>query len=364
MYRKILAILLCGLMIFLVGCGGKKNEDVSSQVSTNSEPEKITYYTNNLTGEKNMTDKDKVDNRPVAVMVNNISIAQKVQTGLTEADIVYETEVEGGITRLMAVFKDISKVEKIGTIRSARYPYIDLAMGHGAIYVHHGQDKTYAKPHLRDTQTFAVGENNAGVRIRNEGLASEHTLYGYGKKIWEWFEKKNYDTKLKSVENWQTFASEDKKVEFSDLADTVTVKFSNAYTSVFKYDAESGKYIRFFRDTERKDYYTGKSELFKNIFVLKTAITYYPDGKHKKVDLSSGSGYYCVNGTYTPIKWKKGSSSNGLKFTLEDGTPLEVSQGNSWVCFHSKSFAPKFEANEKAEDKTEIKTDAVTSAKN
>ena len=168
MYRKILAILLCGLMIFLVGCGGKKNEDVSSQVSTNSEPEKITYYTNNLTGEKNMTDKDKADNRPVAVMVNNISIAQKVQTGLTEADIVYETEVEGGITRLMAVFKDISKVEKIGTIRSARYPYIDLAMGHGAIYVHHGQDKTYAKPHLRDTQTFAVGENNAGVRIRNE----------------------------------------------------------------------------------------------------------------------------------------------------------------------------------------------------
>lgn len=364
MYRKILAILLCGLMIFLVGCGGKKNEDVSSQVSTNSEPEKITYYTNNLTGENNMTDKDKADNRPVAVMVNNISIAQKVQTGLTEADIVYETEVEGGITRLMAVFKDISKVEKIGTIRSARYPYIDLAMGHGAIYVHHGQDKTYAKPHLRDTQTFAVGENNAGVRIRNEGLAAEHTLYGYGKKIWEWFEKKNYDTKLKSAENWQTFASEDRKVEFSDLADTVTVKFSNAYTSVFKYDAESGKYIRFFRDTERKDYYTGKSELFKNIFVLKTAITYYPDGKHKKVDLSSGSGYYCVNGTYTPIKWKKGSSSNGLKFTLEDGTPLEVSQGNSWVCFHSKSFAPKFEANEKAEDKTEIKTDAVTSAKN
>ena len=359
MYRKILTILLCGLMIFLVGCGGKKNDDVSSQVSTASEPEVI-YYTNNLTGEKNIKDKDKADNRPVAVMVNNISIAQKVQTGLTEADIVYETEVEGGITRLMAVFKDISKVEKVGTIRSARYPYIDLAMGHGAIYVHHGQDKTYAKPHLRDTQTFAVGENNAGVRIRNEGLASEHTLYGYGKKIWEWFEKKDYDTKLKSAENWQTFANEDKKVAFTDFADTVTVKFSNAYTSVFKYDEKSGKYIRFFRDTERKDYYNGKSELFKNVFVLKTSITYYPDGKHKKVDLSSGSGYYCVNGTYTPIKWKKGSSSSGLKFTTVDGQPLEVSQGNSWVCFHSKRFDPKFESNKKEE----IKTDAVTGAKN
>ena len=361
MYRKILAMLLCCLMVALVGCSKKeeKKPAESSTASVSSEPE-VVYYTNNLTGEKNMTDKDKVDDRPVAIMINNISIAQKVQTGLTKADIVYETEVEGGITRLMAVFKDISKAEKVGTVRSARYPYIDLSMGHGAIYVHHGQDKTYAKPHLRDTQTLAVGENNAGVRIRNEGLAIEHTLYGKGEKIWQWLEKKNYDTKLKSVENWQNFADADKKVSFTDLADTVTVKFSGAYTSVFKYDDKNEKYVRYFRDTERKDYYTKESEMFKNVFVLKTSITYYPDKKHKRVDLSSGSGYYCVNGTYTPIKWKKGNASSGLKFTNLDGTPLEVNQGNSWVCFHDDDFKPKFEA----EVKTEIKTDAVSKVKN
>ncbi len=342
MCRKILSILLCVAMFALVGCkSGKTSSDTS--VDTKPQEPQIVYYTNNLTGEDTITDKEVYNRRPVAVMVNNISIAQKVQTGLSKADIVYETEVEGGITRLMAVFKDISKVDKIGTIRSARYPYIDLSMGHGAIYVHHGQDKTYAKPHLRDTQTFAVSRNNAGVRVKN-GLASEHTLYGYGEKIWNWFEKKGYDTDLKEVENWQKFADKDTAVSFADaIANTVTVKFSSAYTSVFKYDTESGKYIRFFKDTERKDYYTGESELFKNIFVLETSITYYPDGKHKKVDLSKGKGYYCVNGTYTPIKWAKGSSSSGIKFTLEDGTPLEVNQGNSWVCFHSKKFDPKFE---------------------
>lgn len=343
MYRKILALLVCGIMLLAVGC--KSNKDVNSETSVSAKPTEpqVVYYTNNLTGEDTITDKDKVDDRPVAVMVNNISVAQKVQTGLAQADIVYETEVEGGITRLMAVYKDISKVEKVGTIRSARYPYIDLSMGHGAIYVHHGQDATYAKPHLKDTQTFAINRNNAGVRVKN-GLASEHTLYGYGDKIWKWFEKKDYDTELDSVENWQKFANKDTVVSFADsIANTVTVKFSSAYTSVFKYDTASGKYIRFFKDTERKDYYTSESEYFKNIFVLETSITYYPDGKHKKVDLSKGSGYYCVNGTYTPIKWAKGSSSSGLKFTLEDGTPLEVSQGNSWVCFHSKKFDPKFE---------------------
>ncbi len=342
MYRKILALIICLLMFALVGCKSKGDVDSSIAVSVPEEP-KIVYYTNNLTGEDSITDEDVYSRRPVAVMVNNISIAQKVQTGLTQADIVYETEVEGDITRLMAVFKDISKVEKIGTVRSARYPYIDLAMGHGAIYVHHGQDNNYAKPHLRDTQTFVLGTNNAGTRVKN-GLASEHTLYGYGDKIWKWFEKKDYNTELKEVNNWQKFADKDTVVSYPEsLANTVTVKFSGSYTSVFKYDAESGKYVRYFKDTERKDYYTGESEYFKNVFVLETSISYYPDGKHKKVDLSKGKGYYCVNGTYTPIKWAKGSSSSGLKFTLEDGTPLEVNQGNSWVCFHSKQFDPKFE---------------------
>ena len=366
MYRKFLACLICVLMLFLAACGGveenteSKPKEVSSEVKA---PEPV-YYVNNLTGEQNLTDEALVNRRPVAIMINNAwegtrGDAQSVQTGLSKADIVYETEVEGGITRLMAVFKDISKVEKIGTVRSARYPYIDLSMGHDAIYVHHGQDNNYAKPHLRDTQTFVLGTNNAGTRIKN-GKAYEHTLYGYGDKIWKWFEKKNYDIEIKDSKNWQNFADKDAKITYASAAETVTVEYSTKYRSIFKYDAKSGKYVRYFRDILRKDYFTGETETFKNVFVLSTSITYYPDNKHKKVDLSSGSGYYCVNGTYTPIKWSKGSSSSSLKFTTTDGKPLEVSQGNSWVCFHSKKYTPKFDGAPKAE----INTSAVTSAKN
>ena len=360
MCRKILAIIMCLAMLSLVGC---KSKETTSEVTVSvPEEPKIVYYTNHLTGEENIVDAKVYNRRPVAVMINNISIAQKVQTGLTQADIVYETEVEGGITRLLAVFKDISKVKKLGTVRSARYPYIDLSMGHDAIYIHHGQDNTYAKPHLKDTQTLILGSNNAGERVKN-GLASEHTLYGLGKKIWKWLKDKDYKTTLKEVENWQNFAAADKQVSYPEkLADTVTVKFSGAYTSVFKYDEKSGKYVRYFRDIERKDYVTGESEYFKNIFVLSTSISYYPDRKHKRVDLSKGKGYYCVNGTYTPIKWEKGKSSDSLKFTLEDGTPLEVNRGNSWVCFHSKQFDPKFESTKKPE--ADIKSSAITETKN
>lgn len=345
MYRKILALAVVALMVCFAGCGKKDtgsetSVDLPTQAEVKNEP-KAEYYANPLTGVEELT-KEKSLDRPVAIMVNNISVAQKVQTGLSKADIVYETEVEGGITRLLAVFQDISKVEKIGTVRSARYAYIDLAMGHNAIYIHHGQDPNYAAPHLKDTQTMALSESNAGYRAKN-GLASEHTLYGYGNKIWDYLTKNKYNTKLTKATNWQNFADKDTQITYTNTANTVDVKFSNSYESVFKYDTEKGKYVRFFKTTERKDYFTNESEYFKNVFVLQTSITDYPIKKYRKIDLSSGSGYYCVNGTYTPIKWSKGNSSSSFVFTNEDGSPLTVNQGNSWVCIMGKNFAPSFQ---------------------
>ena len=280
MYRKILALAVVALLVCFAGCGKKDtgsetSGDLPTQAEVKNEP-KAEYYANPLTGVEELT-KEKSQDKPVAIMVNNISVAQKVQTGLSKADIVYETEVEGGITRLLAVFQDISKVEKIGTVRSARYAYIDLAMGHNAIYIHHGQDPTYAAPHLKDTQTMALSESNAGYRAKN-GLASEHTLYGYGDKIWDYLTKNKYNTKLTKATNWQNFADKDTQITYTNTANTVDVKFSNSYESVFKYDTEKGKYVRFFKTTERKDYFTNESEYFKNVFVLQTSITDYPDG--------------------------------------------------------------------------------------
>ena len=59
------------------------------------------------------------------------------QAGLQDAYVVYELMVEGGITRMMALFKDIDS-DKIGSIRSARMQYLDYALENNAIYIHAG----------------------------------------------------------------------------------------------------------------------------------------------------------------------------------------------------------------------------------
>ncbi len=331
MFKKIFALVLCFcLCTALAGCK-KGGDTVSSSVPTvESEESKPVTYINPLTGEDGL-DEETALQRPVAIMVNNISIAQPVQTGLTSADIVYETEVEGGITRLLAVYKDLKSVSQIGTVRSARYVYIDLAAGHDAVYVHHGQDETYAKPHFGAVDRTVLGTENGGVRLSN-GLSSEHTLYAYGDKLWATIKKSHTTTLKQEATPWQSFADAEETVTLTNPCTTVTVPFSNSYKSVFKYNATTGRYTRYFGTTERKDYKTGESVTVKNVFVLNTTITDYSDGYHRKVALISGSGYYFVNGTYTKIKWSKGNASDSFKFTNEDGTPLTVNAGNSWVC--------------------------------
>ena len=55
--------------------------------------------------------------------------------------------MEGGISRIMAIFEDYDSVERIGSVRSCRNYFIFYASGFEAVYVHYGQS-AYAAPYL------------------------------------------------------------------------------------------------------------------------------------------------------------------------------------------------------------------------
>ena len=346
-FKTVVTTVLCLCLFFVSGCtkandtSSLNNSDIvsSEKIEEIKEPE---YSINPLTGTEDL-DPSFAKKRPVAIMINNISVAQSVQCGLGYADIIYETEVEQGITRLMAVFQNVSAVNQIGTIRSARYAYIDLAMGHNAIYCHHGQDPTYAKPHLKDTTRLEIAEQNVGKRLSN-GKAKEHTLYTYGNKLWG-FLSANYDTENKKSDMWQNFVGQEEIVNVTGgVANTVNVPFSGASKTSFQYDANTGLYLRLSNGVALKDYSTGITANVKNIFILMTSISNYADGYHRNVNLTSGTGYYVTNGAYTQIKWSKGSASSPLKFTNMDGTPLEVNAGKSYVGIMNKNkTSPSFQ---------------------
>ena len=133
-----LIVLWALILVMLCGCSQKASEqkdetDTPATEETTQTEVRHDKFKNPLTGEYTLERESDTKIRPVAVSVNNQHKPRTCQTGLESADIIYESYVEGGITRLLAIYKDISKVGEIGSIRSARYDFVNLCLGHDAI---------------------------------------------------------------------------------------------------------------------------------------------------------------------------------------------------------------------------------------
>lgn len=347
MFKRILAAAFAALMIFAVGCDKNVVYDNLSDYESQPpvlEDEQPELAVNPLTGVKDLKTEEQAKQRPVAIMVNNAVLGksdlsvQKVQAGLGDADIIYESLAEGSLTRLMAVYQDLSGVDKIGTVRSARYHFVDFAMGHNAVYIHAGFN-TYCERHLKDVDDIDFLKSNASSYRLSNGFkaGSEHTLYTIASELNSRLSKE-FNMTAKSSATWVNFADENKKIALTDgSAKNVSVKFSSLATTKFTYDEKSGLYTRYLGSQPQTDYYTKETTQVKNIFVILTNTSYFDDNYTTRVYLESGKGYYITNGTMQEIKWSKGASGNKFKFTDANGAELEVSAGSSWVCVANKN---------------------------
>lgn len=364
-WKRVLSLLLALMLVLccLSACGGKEvpKEDPDTEQG-DGEPDGdnqgSTDNNQNNSGEENQQTpppytgpyspltglpitEELLTRRPVAIMINNLNKAQTVQTGLNDAQLIFETYVEGGITRLMAVYEDIGSVGQIGTVRSARYPFVDLALSLQAIYVHNGEDTTYCGPHITQTGILDFdligGLGKYSFRETN-GLAYEHTLYTSGSKLAEGFGVKKWDKALDEARKpfVQFRTGNDTQTATDGVCISVTVPFSGSYVTQFKYNSATQRYVRYFKDTLRQDYKTGEDVTVKNVFVLQTDQRKYPDNYHVEVDLIGGDGLYISNGVCEAIKWSKGDANDPLVITKLDGSTFAANPGNSWICLVDK----------------------------
>ena len=106
--KKLLSLLTAAVLLLTLSACGKnaQSSSTATPVPVSSEPEKPKV--NPLTGLADF-DSVKMQQRPVAVMVNNITVAQSVQAGLSQADIVYELLAEGVVTQTDGGFRLTSR---------------------------------------------------------------------------------------------------------------------------------------------------------------------------------------------------------------------------------------------------------------
>lgn len=296
-------------------------------------------YSNPLTGEGLA---EPMENRPFAVVINNIRQAQPLY-GIGQADMLFEIVAEGGgsITRCLALYSDLSDVEKIGSVRSARTYLIELGMAYDAVFVHAGWSE-YARDLLRSTgwdHLNGLDGSSVNYYYRDQarldaGYALEHTLFTTGPGLIEYAGKKDIPITKEGGEDYGiTFAAD--AAPNGETAMEVSLSFyKNGKKTTMTYDEAAGAYYgtqHWGSNTEPfADKNTGEKVPYENVFVLYAKTT--TDGYRMFADLvGTGEGYFACGGKYVPITWSRANDESPFVYTLADGTPITQGIGKTYV---------------------------------
>ncbi len=333
----IIACILILVIVVSIIINKTKNEDNSSSNNEMEQKSSDTseYIENNIENNIDIIDVNS-KTRPYAIVINNTPVAVKVQTGLNKAYLIYEIPTEGNTSRLMALYKDIEEDLTIGTIRSARHNFIDLALESDAILIHYGWSR-FAKA---DEEGGAINYINGLFdkpfwRNNPENLASEHTAYTSIAKIKQTIEEKKF---VKDSDNTVLLKYSGEDV---NLAETVNNKIANkviipygseSNTTSFVYDAQTKMYNRVENGKYCFDYYNKENVNTKNIIIQKIDYEAIKNSKYWNLKtIGSGKGYFITNGYAVPITWKKDSRKEKTKYFYENGEEIKVSDGRTYI---------------------------------
>lgn len=281
-------------------------------------------------------DKEKIKRRPVAVMINNLKPAVP-QSGLLDAAVVYEAPVEGYITRFMAIFEDWDKIQKIGSIRSARTYYVRFAAEFDAYLVHVGE--AYNARKLLSSSN-SITESGDGTIFRDKSGKAPHNAFTSGEKLTHFFEK---NTKLRSRisdEALKTsmflFADQDEDMKkAANVKSANSIDLSGVYNvnkPSFVYDSKTKLYKRHQYGGLSKDLNHNEDLAFKNVVIQFTSGSVFDKkGRWNINETGGGDAYYLTNGKIKDAKW---SFKNGRTHYYDSLTGEEIAfnRGKTWIC--------------------------------
>ncbi len=341
LFKIMLVLAVVATVIFTFACCGKQEAPEQTTQATTEEttlPEEPEVYVNRLTGLDDLSE-DAIGKRPIAVMINNIKKALP-QYGIGSADLMFEMLTEGGITRMMAVYADQTKIPNVCTVRSCRYYYPIFAHGLDAVYFCFGSNETIGTPTLKRIGIDYLDGNQLGDSLiyardpeRLKKYGSEHTVYLKGQNMSQILEKYDIRSEYKEEKDTPIFLfNKEGELTKGDVAcDKVNLAFSNAYYSTFNYDKETKTYKKLHSGNAHIDSATGEQLAYKNIFVLETDVSQYKDTILVQIDWKGGTGYYISNGTSQKITWEKPAEDSTIKVYDADGEELKVNPGNSYI---------------------------------
>lgn len=361
---QVLFLVALSSALLLSGCGKEKKEvtepvvepvideettqieelEEQTQERSNDTPPAEGMVRSRITNE--WVDEEVNNTRPVTVMIPNTKTA--AQYGISQADVLYECNVEGSITRLMALFQDWSNFDRLGNVRSCRDYYVYWSFEWDAFYIHFGGpfyiDEVINRSDTQDIDGLSssnfwrandTGSSTDNAYVDTEGIKADIQSLGYSMQY-----RSGY-----ADEQHYRFAPFDDPNTLEQYADAITankVDMSPTYpvtNCYFVYNEQTGLYDRYQHlsgtsDGPHIDQANGKQLSFKNILIQNT----YFEVRDKKGYLafqcidSTRDGWYFTNGKGIHVTWSKTSDYGATRYYDDFGNEIEMNTGKTMVC--------------------------------
>ncbi len=265
----------------------------------------------------------------LAVMIDNHPDARP-QAGISRASVVYEAPVEGGITRLMAVYPDTATAERVGPVRSARPYYLDWASEYDALYAHVGGSpealdllKSFG---MRDLNEFFAGNSfwrdnkremphNAYTAVPRLNAANEARFAA--KKPFEFVGR--------------AFKEDGVPEDRPEKAELVITYGEASMNVKWTYDPATNDYSRTQGGRVIKDD-DGVAVRAKNIVVQYANVTTVDSyGRRHIGTVGNGDILVAMDGGTFKGTWKKASRTAITEFVDASGNPVKLNSGTTWI---------------------------------
>lgn len=331
----IIASMIILLLSLLAACGKKKvsvhnNPEINKVKQTKKEGYNNVKsfssdsYICKLTGEV-IYQKD--EHQVIAVMINNEPGAIP-QSSLNQAEYLYEALIEGGATRIMAIYHH-TYPKKVGPIRSARPYFMQIAKSLNAYYVHCGGSpqayRLFKQNYIPHIDAIYIG---GGIFYRTSDRKAPHNLYSTMESLIKYFDKKGY----KKQQGYKFYPLTDSVVnKYSSENSKVKIRFSGWYYVKYEYDHVKKAYKRFVKEKPHIDKETGVELFAKNLIILvaKYDTIKNDDKGRQEVDFSKGKGYLLQEGKTIPITYTF-DIKNSFTMKDNDGKEIKLLKGNTW----------------------------------
>ncbi|MGY0071091.1 DUF3048 domain-containing protein [Streptomyces sp. QTS137] len=267
----------------------------------------------------------KIDNAPAA----------RPQTGLESADVVYVEQVEGGLSRLMAVYAT-RLPESVGPVRSAREADLELLrqFDRPVLAFSGAQGRLLPLLDRAPLEPLTPGTSDAGadVYVRGATRSAPHNLY---------LQPRRFMDGPPGRASLTTGFRDGPPPAGGEPESTRTVRYPAArFTFTW-----SGARDRWLVSMDGTPTVTARGEPVAPATVVVQYVTVRPSGYHDSrgnntpytETVGSGTATVLRDGRAHDIRWNRPDASDGTAFTTRDGAPVNFAQGQVWVVYAEAS---------------------------